>query len=339
MKKLLAALSGGVDSAAAALFLLDAGFEVAGGTMLLRPGQERDVEDAARVCRALGIDFYPIDLRDAFEQCVVEPFGAVYRAGGTPNPCYECNRRLKFGALLDWALGHGFDGLATGHYARTRMEETGRTALLTAAERARDQSYFLAGLTQAQLERTVFPLGGRTKAEARARAQAAGLPVAHKHDSQDICFVPDGDYLAFLRARGMQPQAGWFLVDGRPAARHAGMEAYTPGQRRGLGYAAGERVYVIEKRGTDVVLGPEELLFTRTVRVRDLNYVSIPPQTEPFAAEGRLRSGPRRSACRVVPEGDGCARLEFSEPQRAAAPGQKAVVYDGERVLAGGEIY
>lgn len=338
MKKILAAMSGGVDSAAAALLLLRAGYEVEGGTMLLRSGGEAEAEDASRVCRALGIPFHCFDFRSAFEQLVIEPFGAVYRAGGTPNPCVVCNRRVKFGLLLDRALEAGFDGIATGHYARITRGPDGLCVLRTAHETARDQSYFLYSLTQRQLSHALMPLGDYTKSQVRALAQEAGLPVAAKRDSQDICFVPDGDYLAYLRGRGLEPQPGNFLLDGVPVAPHAGQEAYTLGQRRGLGYAAGRRIYVVGKRGSDVLLGDEAALYTASLRLAQLRWIAPERPDAPFSARCKLRSGPRQVDCTVQPLPDGGAVVRFSEPQRAAAPGQSAVFYQDDTVLGGGEI-
>lgn len=338
MRKILVAMSGGVDSAAACVLLRRQGYEVGGATMLLRDGGEVEAEDARRAAGELGIPFYLFEWKDAFRRRVIELFTRVYRSGGTPNPCVICNGAMKFGMFLEKALELGYDGIATGHYARVERE-SGRFLLRRAADRAKDQTYMLCKLTQAQLARTLFPLGGVvSKEETRRLAQEAGLTLARKHDSQDICFVPDGDYMAYLTANGLVPQAGHFVTpDGRVLGPHRGLEAYTVGQRRGLGMAFGERMYVLGKRGTDVVVGEERLLFSRRVEIGDVNYIPYDRPPGPLRVEAALRYTPRTAPAWLYPDGAVCTLL-FDEPQRAATEGQTAVFYDGETVVGGGTI-
>lgn len=338
MKKILVALSGGVDSAAACLLLQQQGYTVGGGTMLLRSGGEAEAEDARLAAAQMGIPFHLFDLRKEFEESVIADFTRVYQSGGTPNPCVVCNKTMKFGLFLDKALELGYDGIATGHYVRSGKKQ-GRHVLRLAADRQKDQSYMLCGLTQHQLSHSLFPLGEvLSKEETRALAAQAGLSLARKHDSQDICFVPDGDYMAYLTAHGLLPQAGNFIApDGTVYGPHRGMEAYTTGQRRGLGMAFGQRAYVLEKRGSDVVVGPEEGLFHRRVHVQDVNYIPFAQPDAPMRVQAKLRYTPKTADALLIPEADGCTLL-FDDPQRAATRGQTAVFYDGDLLLGGGTI-
>lgn len=338
MKKILVAMSGGVDSAAACLLLRQQGYEPSGGTMLLRDGGEAEAEEARRAAQRMGIDFHLFDLREEFRQRVIELFAEVYRSGGTPNPCVVCNGTMKFGLLLDRALELGYDGIATGHYARI-IERGGRFVLQTARNRAKDQTYVLCRLTQHQLAHTLFPLGeAENKENVRALAESAGLELAKKHDSQDICFVPDGDYMGFLIANGLKPQCGNFLApDGTVYGPHRGLEAYTVGQRRGLGMAFGERVYVLGKRGADVIVGEEKLLYSRRVFVAQTNYFPFEAPSEPLRVQAKLRYTQKTAEAWLYPASDGC-ELVFDQPQRAVTNGQAAVFYDGETVIGGGTI-
>jgi tRNA-specific 2-thiouridylase len=338
VKKILVALSGGVDSAAACLLLRRQGYEVDGATMLLRDGGEAEVADARRVAETLGMKFFCFDWREAFQKNVIDDFTRVYQQGGTPNPCVQCNRTMKFGLFLDKALELGYDGIATGHYAR--IERVGeRYHLLRAADESKDQSYVLYGLTQHQLAHTLFPLGEScSKEENRALAQEAGLEVARKRDSQDICFVPDGDYLAYLTAHGLVPQKGNFITpSGEVLGEHRGLEAYTVGQRRGLGLAFGQRAYVLGKRGTDVILGENEMLFSTRVQVEQVNYIPFGELKAPMQVTAKLRYSAKAAAAVLYPTETGC-RLEFEAPQRAVTPGQSAVFYNGDIVIGGGII-
>ena len=338
MQKILAAMSGGVDSAVAAARLLEQGYAVAGATMVLHDAAAREAEDAERSCRALGIPFFAFPWQTEFAELVQRPFMRAYQAGKTPNPCVICNKFVKFGLFLDKALSLGYDAVATGHYARIERDASGRFLVRTALDASKDQTYMFHTLSQRQLAHIVLPMGTMTKAQAREKAAALGLAVAEKHDSQDVCFIPDGDYFAWLCAHGVQPQPGRFRgPDGADLGAHRGLEAYTIGQRRGLDIAYGSRIYVTGKSGTDVLLGPNEALFSDTVRIRDVNWIPFDRLTGPIRAEAKLRYSAQAAPCTVEPTQDG-AMLRFDAPQRAATPGQAAVLYCGELLLGGGEI-
>ena len=339
MKKILAAMSGGVDSAVTAALLRRAGYTVGGAVMRLHADAGSEIADARRSAAQLGIDFHVFSWQPEFRRLVQKPFMRIYQSGGTPNPCVICNRTVKFGLFLDEALRLGYDGMATGHYARVEYDAgSGRYLVKTAADAAKDQTYMLYSLTQAQLSRVVLPMGALSKAQARELARELGLSVAHKQDSQDICFIPDGDYMTFLTQNGVVPQAGHFIgMDGRDFGPHRGMEAYTIGQRRGLDIPYGTRIYVTGKRGGDVYIGPNEALFSRRVRISDVNFIPFDHLDGELRAQAKLRYTPKTAACTVRPTEDG-AELLFDEPQRAVTPGQAAVLYDGEILLGGGTI-
>ena len=338
MKKILVAMSGGVDSAVSVLLLQQQGFEVGGATMLLQPCGEAEAQGARKSAEHLGIDFHLFRWQEDFRTHVIEPFRQVYTQGGTPNPCIFCNKRLKFGAFLDEALHLGYDGIATGHYANV-AEQDGRMLLYTARDKSKDQTYMLYHLSQEQLRHDIFPMGQYTKEEGRAIAARAKLPAAQKSDSQDICFIPDGDYLSFLIRDGLVPQAGHFIgPKGEDLGPHKGLEAYTMGQRRGLEVAYGSRIYVVGKRGTDVLLGSNEALMSDRVQVTDVNFIPFDMLTAPIRAQAKLRYTPKAAACTIHPAENGVV-LEFDQPQRAVTPGQAAVFYDGDLVLGGGTIF
>ena len=338
MRKVLVALSGGVDSAAAAILLQKQGYGVGGATMLLRDGGEGEAEDARKAADTLGIPFHCFDLRKEFADIVIADFRRVYVSGGTPNPCVLCNRNMKFGLFLERALELGYDGIATGHYARLKTVGD-RTLLTRAADPAKDQTYMLCGLNQHQLSHSLFPLGEvLSKDETRSLAAEAGLDIARKRDSQDICFVPDGDYMKYLTDNGLIPQKGNFITpEGRILGEHRGLEAYTVGQRRGLGMAFGQRAYVLGKRGTDVIIGDNDQLFSRNVWVEQVNYIPFDKPAGSIEVEAKLRYSARSAKATLVPYGAGC-KLIFEQPQRAVTPGQTAVFYDGDIVIGGGTI-
>ena len=336
----LIAMSGGVDSSVAALLAMEQGLNCIGATMHLH--DTACAADAAGVAQRLGIPFYEFDCREQFRSQVMDYFVRCYEAGGTPNPCIECNRRLKFGHLLDIARNMGCAYVVTGHYARIELDAAGRYLLKKAEDATKDQSYFLCRLTQEQLAHTRFPLGGLTKAQAREIAEKNGFLNAKKKDSQDICFVPDGDYMAFLEDyTGKTYTAGDFLNDqGKTVGTHRGAVAYTIGQRKGLGLAMGAPVYVCGKdmAANTVTVGPNEALFRTTQLADDWNWSAIPCPTEPLQCKAKARSRMTEQAATVYPLPDGTARVVFDEPQRAITPGQTVCLYDGDTVLAGGTI-
>ena len=337
MKKILVGMSGGVDSAVSVLLLREQGYTVGGATMVLHENGWQEAAEAERSAALLGIPFHRFCWQTAFRQAVIEPFKQVYQSGGTPNPCVFCNKALKFGLFLEEALTLGYDGVATGHYARIRQEQ-GRYLLYTARDTSKDQTYMLYHLPQERLSRILLPMGEYTKSEAREKAGMAALPVASKGDSQDICFIPDGDYLAFLQRDGVIPQLGRFRGPlGEDLGPHKGLEAYTLGQRRGLEVAYGSRIYVVGKDGRDVLLGPNEALFSDRVPVTDVNFIPFDRLDSPMRAQARLRYTHKPAPCTIHPAEDGVI-LEFDQPQRAVTPGQAAVFYDGDLVLGGGTI-
>jgi tRNA-specific 2-thiouridylase len=339
--KALIGMSGGVDSSVAVHLMMRAGFDCIGGTMLLHDSTPDAAQDAEAVAARLGIPFYVFDLSERFRKAVMDDFVGCYERGLTPNPCIVCNRYLKFGAFLDIAREMGCDCVVTGHYAKIE-EENGRFLLKKAADEAKDQTYFLYTLTQEQLAHTRFPLGELTKAEARAIAEEQGFINAKKRDSQDICFVPDGDYMAFMeRYTGKTYENGNYLdLSGKVVGRHKGAVAYTLGQRKGLGLAMGAPVYVCGKdmAANTVTVGPNEALFHASLRAADWNWIAIEGLKEPIRVMAKARSRMIEQPATVYPEEGGFARVEFDEPQRAITPGQAVVLYDGDTVVGGGTI-
>ena len=353
-KKAMIGMSGGVDSSVAAFLMLQNSFDCIGATMrlydnVLLPGESGtccsldDVEDARSVAYRLGIAHHVFNFKETFEKQVIQKFVRSYESGLTPNPCIDCNRHLKFRALLDRARILGCDYVVSGHYARIRRdEETGRYLLCKAKDAAKDQTYFLACLDQNQMAHIQFPLGDLTKEEVRQIAQEQGFVNARKHDSQDICFVPDGDYAAFLsRYTGKTYPAGDYLdVNGKVVGTHRGAVCYTLGQRKGLGIALGEPVYVCKKdmAHNTVTVGPNEALFSSALLAGDWNWFPFPALTEPMAVTAKIRHSQYEQRATVYPEADGMAKVVFDAPQRAITPGQAVVLYQGEMVIGGGTI-
>jgi tRNA-uridine 2-sulfurtransferase len=362
------AMSGGVDSSTVAAMLRAEGRNVIGLTMQLwnqrrlagREGMPEsvqgrccsidDVYDARRVAEALGIPYYVVNHEERFERDVVRPFVEEYLAGRTPIPCSLCNNHLKFDQLLIVARQIGADQIATGHYAQVVFDEQiNRWLLKRPADKSKDQTYFLFGLTQEQLSRTLFPLGGMTKPEVRELARTHHLVIAEKPDSQEICFVPGGDYKRFLEAylteQGDRPtgeMVGGEMVttDGKVIGEHAGVHNFTVGQRKGLGVATGSPLYVIQiKNDTrQVVVGKDEELYSRTLSARRVNLISTAELREPMRVAVKIRHKHQPAPAMIESAGPDEVRVTFDDPQRALTPGQAAVFYDGDIVVGGGWI-
>ena len=342
----LIGMSGGVDSSVAAWLMLQQGFSCTGATMRLHDyhcGGTDDVQDARAVAQKLGISHRELEMKSEFSQAVIEDFVRAYEKGQTPNPCIRCNRFLKFGAMLDAALEMGYDYVVSGHYAQIRQDEnTGRYLLYKAADKTKDQTYFLASLNQQQLRHILFPLGSLTKPEVRQIAQEQGFLNARKRDSQDICFIPGGDYAAFLEqfTGKKYPEGNYLDLAGNIVGRHKGAVCYTKGQRKGLGIALGEPVYVCSKdmQNNTVTVGPNEALYSPALRANDWNWLPFPDLTEPMAVTAKVRHSQTELEATVYPEENGFARVEFKVPQRAVTPGQAVVLYQGDLVIGGGTI-
>ena len=340
--KALIAMSGGVDSSVAALIAMQRGFQCIGSTMILCQSDD-DIADAGAVAKKLGIPFYTFDARLPFRTQVQEAFVNSYEAGETPNPCILCNQTIKFGYLLERAKDLGCSHIVTGHYARIRQDEsTGRWLLQKAADAAKDQSYFLSELSQEQLSHAFFPLGELTKEQARQLADSQNFMNARKRDSQDICFIPDGDYPAFLeRFTGNQYPAGNFLDQhGNIVGKHKGAVCYTLGQRKGLGIAMGQPVYVCDKdmQANTVTVGPNEALFHNCLLANDWSWFPFEELKQPLHCMAKARSRMNEQPATVYPEENGTVRVVFDEPQRALTPGQTVTLYDGDTVIGGGCI-
>ena len=348
-------MSGGVDSSVAAFLTQQAGFDCIGVTMRLydnAPDEDsenttccslEDVEDARAVSRRLGMPFYAFNFKADFREKVINKFICSYECGLTPNPCIDCNRHLKFERLLRRGLELGCRYVVTGHYAQIRYNDaTGRYILYKAADSSKDQSYVLYTLTQEQLAHTRFPLGGLSKAEVRAIALDQGFINARKHDSQDICFVPDGDYVAFMQQHtGQEYPGGDFLdLDGKIVGQHQGAVRYTIGQRKGLGLAMGAPVYVCAKdmAKNTVTVGPNEALYSTSLLADDWNWFPFAELTEPLRVSAKARYNQPPQPATAYPDENGTARVVFDAPQRALTPGQAVVLYDGDMVVGGGTI-
>ena len=354
-QRVAVALSGGVDSATAAACLLEQGHEVIGLTMRLweEPGgaaagspqrtccAPEDLQDARRVAQTLDIPFYVLDLTEAFRREVVRDCLESYAAGRTPNPCVRCNQSLKFHHLLARALELEAVCLATGHYAILDRDAAGGMRLCRAADRRKDQSYFLFSTPYDQLGLIRFPLGGIGKEETRRLARRFGLHLAAKRESQDLCFVPDGDLAAFLVRQGVAMPSGPIVdPDGRVLGAHRGLGRYTVGQRKGLGLAAPQPLYVlaIDAAQNRLVVGPEARLYREELEVMAVNWLAPSPPARPMACQARIRYAAEPQPAWVEPLPDGRARVRFAQPQRAITPGQACVFYAAEQVLGGGWI-
>lgn len=349
MAQVFLGMSGGVDSSAAAVLLQAQGYAVSGLHLSLLSGlplpADRlpdDGSDARAVASLLGLPFYDMDLSPEFRATVIDYFIREYEMGRTPNPCVFCNRWIKFGTMWDAAQKLGADYLATGHYAKIRQDPaTGRHLLCRGADRSKDQSYFLCRLTQEQLSRTLFPLGDLEKPAVRALAEAHGLINAQKRDSQDICFVPDGDYVTFLQRQGLTLTPGDFLDEaGRVLGRHRGLPCYTIGQGKGLGVAVGRHVYVLEKDQVHnaIVLGDDAALYASSLLASHVNWISGQIPAAPVRCAAKTRYSQVETPCTAYPLPDGGLRVVFDQPQRAITAGQAVVLYDGDEVLGGGTI-
>lgn len=353
MKKALIAMSGGVDSSVAAYLMQKSGYECIGVTMRLFSNEDAgipreksccsldDVEDARQVAYRLGMKYYVFNFTDGFKEKVISKFISDYENGRTPNPCIDCNRYLKFEKLYLRAKELGCEKIVTGHYANIE-KEGGRYLLKKAADPKKDQSYVLYSLTQDELAHTAFPLGKMNKDETRKIAEENGFYNAQKPDSQDICFVPDGDYAKFIRNyTGKDYPSGDFTdKDGKILGKHKGIIGYTKGQRKGLGISSDFPLYVCDILPDEnrIVLGHSEDLFTKEISVRDVNFIAFENPPETFRAKVKIRYRQPETPATVFVTGDKRVKIVFDEPQRAATKGQAAVFYDGDTVLGGGVI-
>ncbi|MCL2391494.1 MAG: tRNA 2-thiouridine(34) synthase MnmA [Oscillospiraceae bacterium] len=341
-KSALIAMSGGVDSTVSAMLMLNEGFDCAGAIMKLHPCVKDAEPDARSAAQKLGIPFYSIDFSSAFNEQVISRFISAYEQGRTPNPCVDCNRHIKFGRLLDKAHELEKDLLVTGHYAQVIQDTSGRYLLKKGADKSKDQSYVLYSLTQNQLAHIHFPLGRFTKVEVRLLAEKANLSAAKRKESQDICFVPDGDYAHFiLQCTGKQPEKGRFVdVLGNDLGETKGLIHYTIGQRKGLGLSMPHPPYVVKinPEANTVVIGKNEMLFSKSLTVQDINLISVDKLDSPIRAKVKIRYTQAEQPAMIHQTGMDSLVIEFDEPQRAITSGQAAVIYDGEFVLGGGTI-
>ena len=348
-------MSGGVDSSVAAYLTKSLGYEVAGITLKLFDNDDidisrektccylDDIEDARSVCARLEIPYYVLNFKDSFKSTVISRFIKAYENGYTPNPCIDCNRFIKFEKLVQRADELGFDYVVTGHYAQIERDEaTGRYLLKKAVDPSKDQSYVLYSLTQSQLQKTLFPLGSLTKDKTRETAERLGLINAHKRDSQDICFVPDGDYAAFIEKYTGKAYPNGDFVDesGRILGEHKGIIRYTIGQRKGLGLALPCPMYVKEKNLAEnkVVLCENDALFSRELYADDINLISVERLEKPIRVKARVRYNQKEQPPTAEQLDDNTLHVVFDEPQRAICKGQAVVLYDGDYVVGGGTI-
>lgn len=346
--KIAVAMSGGVDSGASALLAKQNGYDAFGVTMrLYKHGNEqdlhvdKDISDAKTICDKIGIGHKVYDFGSEFNKYVVDNFVQTYINGQTPNPCVVCNKYLKFGILLQTALNDGADKIATGHYA-TIENDNGRYLLRTATDKSKDQTYVLWSLDQHQLAHTTFPLGQYTKAQIREIAEENNLVNAHKSDSQDICFIPDGDYSSFIsRHSGYVPHPGNYIdIQGNIIGTHKGIIHYTIGQRKGLGISLGKHIFVKEKNAENntVTLSDEQCIFSKKIVIKNINLIPFDSLKTPLHVQAKIRYSQKASPAIAEMTGEDEITLTFDEPQRAAALGQSAVMYDGDYVVGGGII-
>lgn len=348
-KKIAVAMSGGVDSSLTAALLLKQGFDIFGVTMTLsddsrEAGGSTAIADAKKVADTLGIKHYVVNYHDSFKQNVIDYFIREYSRGRTPNPCVACNNKIKFGSLLDDCLKLGADAVATGHYARIAYDEgTGRYLLKKGLDTRKDQSYVLYTLNQSALAHFMLPLGNYTKEHTREMAEKLDLPVAHKPESQEICFIPNDDYKAYIRAKAPKILKPGDIVDteGNILGRHEGVPLYTVGQRKGLGIAAAHPLYVVglDIKRNRIIVGENSETFAQGLVAQNLNFITKDDFTQPFTTTAKIRYGSRECECEVSPLAEGrLAKVIFREKQRAITPGQSVVFYDDDILVGGGVI-
>ena len=346
-KSVIIGMSGGVDSSVSAALLKKQGYRVVGVTMKLWNGEQANsgccsfsaIDDAKKVADTLGIEHYVLDYEKEFDQNVIKYFINEYKSGRTPNPCVLCNKHIKFNALLKMAEKLNIDHIATGHYAKIE-EKNGRYLLVRPEDRKKDQTYFLYNMTQEQLSKTLFPLYGVTKDETRKIAEEIGLSVAEKPDSQDICFIPDGNYVDFITRRDGHMTEGDFVdTDGNILGRHKGIMNYTIGQRKGLGIALNRPMYVtkIDAINNNVVLGPDGSQLKDGLKAHSINMIAFDKITKPFECTAKIRYNAPDVPCVVYPDEDGF-EVKFQQPQKSVTPGQMVVLYDNNIVIGGGII-
>ena len=345
MSKVVIGMSGGVDSSVAASLLKEQGYDVIGITMEMWNGEEvtsKAVNDARKVASDIGIPFHVVDFKDEFKCKVIDYFKDEYLHGRTPNPCIQCNRHLKWGALLNEADKLGADYIATGHYSSVVKLDNGRYALKRAENLAKDQTYALYRLTQEQLARTIMPVGKYSKDEVRSKAESIGICVADKPDSQDICFIPDGDYAKFIKDNTDEEikEGNFVAPDGKIVGRHKGIIHYTVGQRKGLGVALGYPAFVIEIRPetNEVVIGSKEESLIKSFKINNLNFMAVEDITEPVHLFTKIRYNHKGTYCTVERTGEDELTCTFDNPEKAVTPGQAAVFYKDDLVVGGGTI-